>query len=91
MGKPYVDPDAGMVAEIERSRQAMKKKEPTLRDQMPIGERIKDMQEEKKQRDMEKEIYGPNATPVKKMAKGGTASSRADGCAIRGKTRGKMY
>jgi len=25
--------------------------------------------------------------PVKKMAKGGTASSRADGCAIRGKTR----
>ena len=24
---------------------------------------------------------------VKKMAKGGTASSRADGCAIRGKTR----
>lgn len=27
---------------------------------------------------------------VKKMAKGGTASSRADGCAQRGKTRGKM-
>ncbi len=27
--------------------------------------------------------------PVKK-AKGGTASARADGCAIRGKTRGKM-
>lgn len=26
----------------------------------------------------------------KKMAKGGTASSRADGCAIRGKTKGKM-
>jgi hypothetical protein len=25
-----------------------------------------------------------------KMAKGGTASSRADGCAQRGKTRGKM-
>lgn len=28
--------------------------------------------------------------PAKKMAKGGSASSRADGCAIRGKTRGKM-
>ena len=28
--------------------------------------------------------------PVKKMAKGGTASSRADGAAIRGKTRGKI-
>lgn len=27
---------------------------------------------------------------VKKMAKGGTASKRADGCAQRGKTRGKM-
>jgi hypothetical protein len=27
------------------------------------------------------------AKPVKKMAKGGTASARADGCAIRGKTR----
>ena len=27
---------------------------------------------------------------AKKMAKGGSASSRADGCAQRGKTRGKM-
>lgn len=26
----------------------------------------------------------------KKMASGGTASSRADGCAMRGKTRGKI-
>lgn len=26
-----------------------------------------------------------------KMAKGGSASSRADGCCQRGKTRGKMY
>jgi hypothetical protein len=28
--------------------------------------------------------------PVKKMAKGGSASARADGIAQRGKTRGKM-
>ena len=28
--------------------------------------------------------------PMKKMAKGGTASSRADGIASKGKTRGKM-
>ena len=28
---------------------------------------------------------------VKKMAKGGSASARADGCACKGKTRGKMY
>jgi len=28
--------------------------------------------------------------PVKKMAKGGSVSSRGDGCAVRGKTKGKM-
>lgn len=28
---------------------------------------------------------------VKKMAKGGSASARADGCACKGKTKGKMY
>jgi len=27
---------------------------------------------------------------VKKMAAGGSASKRADGCAVKGKTRGKM-
>ena len=32
----------------------------------------------------------PMPKPVKKMAKGGSASKRADGCAIRGKTRGKI-
>ena len=30
------------------------------------------------------------AKPVKKMAKGGTASSRADGCATKGKTKGRI-
>lgn len=30
------------------------------------------------------------ASEPKKMAKGGTASSRADGCAVKGKTRGKL-
>ena len=32
----------------------------------------------------------PKPDAVKKMAKGGSASSRADGCCIKGKTRGKM-
>ena len=32
----------------------------------------------------------PVATPPKRMAKGGTASARADGCAIQGRTIGKM-
>jgi hypothetical protein len=39
------------------------------------------------------DVDGGSAPPPKKpkkMAKGGTASSRADGCAVRGKTRGKM-
>jgi hypothetical protein len=35
---------------------------------------------------------GPKGnTAIYGMAKGGSASSRADGCAVRGKTRGKMY
>lgn len=40
-----------------------------------------------------KDIDGGSAPPPKKpkkMANGGSASSRADGCAQRGKTRGKM-
>ena len=32
----------------------------------------------------------PEASAPKKMAKGGSASARADGCAMRGKTRGRM-
>ena len=32
----------------------------------------------------------PVDEPVKRMAKGGSASSRADGIAQKGKTRGKM-
>ena len=30
------------------------------------------------------------AKPVKKMAKGGSASARADGCCSKGKTKGRM-
>ena len=39
------------------------------------------------------DIDGGSAPPpkkTKKMANGGSASARADGCAQRGKTRGKM-
>ena len=31
-----------------------------------------------------------SAKPVKKMAKGGSASARADGCCVKGKTKGRM-
>jgi hypothetical protein len=35
-------------------------------------------------------VDGKPVKPEKKMASGGSASSRADGCCIKGKTRGKM-
>jgi len=40
--------------------------------------------------DAQMATVGPKAFGAKKMAKGGSASSRADGCAERGKTKGKM-
>ena len=45
-------------------------------------------EESKKRREAakEKEVK-ETPQPIKKMAKGGSASARADGCAIRGKTR----
>ena len=39
---------------------------------------------------MDKKKKEQEMKPVKKMAKGGSASARADGCCIKGKTRGKM-
>ena len=39
---------------------------------------------------MKEKTVEETSQPVKKMAKGGTASSRADGCAVRGKTKGRM-
>ena len=32
----------------------------------------------------------PKKAPVKKFSKGGTASARADGCAVKGKTKGRI-
>ena len=48
-------------------------------------------EESKKRREAAKEkVVKETPQPTKKMAKGGTASSRADGIAMRGKTRGKI-
>jgi hypothetical protein len=38
----------------------------------------------------EEEVAKRKGGSVKKMASGGSASKRADGCATKGKTRGKM-
>ena len=40
---------------------------------------------------VEKEPAPKPAPKVVKKASGGSASSRADGCCTKGKTRGKMY
>lgn len=61
-----------------------------------VEEAKQDAKNKKNQERMEKEVYGkpvttPASPPPVKKAKGGSASSRADGCAMRGKTRGKMY
>lgn len=39
---------------------------------------------------MDKKKKEQEMKPVKKMAKGGSVSSRADGCCIKGKTRGRV-
>lgn len=47
---------------------------------------------ERRQRDLQEVQDAKDREKIKGMgyAKGGSASSRADGCAMRGKTRGKM-
>lgn len=52
----------------------------------PISQAREDKRKEKEMKDKEPK---PVAKPIKKMAKGGYVRS-ADGCAQRGKTRGKI-
>ena len=49
-------------------------------------------EESKKRREAAKQPQQPKPEPVKKAKGGmvGSASKRADGCAIKGKTRGRM-
>jgi hypothetical protein len=53
---------------------------------------MRDSEEEDlvKREQMEKTSGGKKKGGAVKMAKGGSASSRADGCAVRGKTKGRM-
>ena len=56
--------------------------------------KAKDMRESVSPKAREYEAYNDagykKGGKVKKMAKGGSASSRADGCAVKGKTKGRM-
>ena len=64
----------------------------------PSDQEIKDLREQAKleeayNKSMRLTAPAPAASTAsapKKMAKGGSASARADGCAMRGKTRGKL-
>ncbi len=38
----------------------------------------------------ESQLHGGKKSDMSKLAKGGSASSRADGCAVKGKTKGTM-
>lgn len=51
-----------------------------------LGGQTREESKARREKMKEKEVK-ETPQPVKKMAKGGSASSRADGCAIRGKTR----
>jgi hypothetical protein len=55
----------------------------------PMPKEIADKQAEQKRREAEDKAYEASKKPVK-FAKGGSASARADGCAQRGKTKGRM-
>lgn len=74
--------EKAMKAEADelRSLELMKKKiaeeKAKERDKMPKQKALKPASETEKL--------------TKKFAKGGTASKRADGCAVKGKTKGKM-
>jgi hypothetical protein len=65
----------GTEAQNKKAEENMKDNPMEKKFQKMMGNEPKDEKEDK---------------PVKKMAKGGTASSRADGCAVKGKTRGRI-
>ena len=85
LNKEIQEVQAKQKAEFDKPRKNM----PTENDMGPLPKK----ESEKPRKNMPTENdMGPLpkkelVKPVKKFAKGGTASSRADGCAVRGKTR----
>ena len=53
-----------------------------IKQDMPMMKKVADVEANKAVKGHEKRMH--------KMAKGGSASSRADGCAVKGKTKGTM-
>ena len=56
----------------------------------PVPQSVIQEAADKKAQEKAKQAPTTKTEMGKKFAKGGTASSRADGCAVKGKTRGKM-
>jgi hypothetical protein len=99
-------PTANEMAKIDKSRERLQMGQAGERDMLSkisstSMKAAKDMQRDantmresvpKEARDYELAIDSgyKKGGAVKKMAKGGSASSRADGCATKGKTRGKF-
>jgi hypothetical protein len=55
-----------------------------------FGSAIAKLLREKTEGASPKYTYDANSQQYTKMKKGGTASSRADGCAVKGKTKGRF-
>tara|TARA_R110000822_G_scaffold107968_1_gene237297 strand:+ start:385 stop:705 length:321 start_codon:yes stop_codon:yes gene_type:complete len=99
-------PTAAEMAKIEKSRERLQMGQAGERDMLSkisstSMKAAKDMQRganemresvPKEARDYELAVDSgyKKGGKVKKMANGGSASSRADGCAVKGKTRGKF-
>jgi hypothetical protein len=78
MGQPPMDPEGVPAVKKAVPKPAPKKttppKDSVFREGMPVPQ----------------DIDGASARKTKKMASGGSASSRADGCCTKGKTKGKF-
>jgi len=78
MGQPPMDPEGVPAVKKAAPKPAPKKtappKDSVFREGMPVPQ----------------DIDGASARKTKKMASGGSASSRADGCCTKGKTKGKF-
>jgi hypothetical protein len=66
-----------------------KPKEPVEPIPSEIIDKLQDMKNKKAAENYQKTKDNKKGGVIK-MAKGGTASSRADGCAVKGKTKGRM-
>ena len=102
----FLQAGARGLANLMRAREAAKKA-PEGAKQIGEGRKMLESPGKFKSRELEEKRAGRAARREKevsrgirekaddsgaiRLAKGGSASSRADGCAVRGKTRGKMY